>query len=105
MTSLSTQVSPVSFAEPHTGTPQVGWDVRERPSRTTRPVNIPAWVPYTGPQADAFGFFRSARRKGSSAIALSLPMARDGQQPDRDRGRPQSTPVDAEAREYAYRTA
>jgi hypothetical protein len=42
-------------AEPHTGTPQVGWDARERPSRKTCPVKIPAWVPYTGYRADACG--------------------------------------------------
>jgi len=40
---------------------------------------------YTGPQTDVFGFFRSARRKGSCST-LSLPMARDGQQSDRDWG-------------------
>ena len=83
--------------EPHTGTPQVGWDARERPSRKTRPVNIPAWVPYTGPRADAFGFFRSPRRKGSSASPCLYRCSRRVQ-PDRDRGRPQSTPVDAQAR-------
>src|ERR1039457_6839840 len=32
------------IAEPHTGTPQVGGDARERPSRKIRPVKIPAWL-------------------------------------------------------------
>jgi hypothetical protein len=47
MTSLFQPGFTVSFAEPHTGTPQIGGDARERPSRKTRPVKIPAWVPYT----------------------------------------------------------
>ena len=69
------------------GTPQVGGNARERPSRKTCPVKIPAWVPYTGPRTDAFGFFRSARRRVLCST-LSLPMTRDGQQSDRDRGLP-----------------
>jgi hypothetical protein len=64
------------------GTPQVAGDAREKPPGKTCPVRIPGWVPYTGPRAGAFGFFRSARRKGPLQH-LSLPMARDGQQPDR----------------------
>jgi hypothetical protein len=63
------------MAEPHTGTPQVGGDACERPSRKTRPVKIPAWVPYTG-QTPA-GSFLSARRKGPPHPP-SLPMLETG---------------------------
>jgi hypothetical protein len=49
-----------------------------------------------GPQIDAFGFFRSARRKGVLCSTLSLPMARDGQQPDRACG---PSAVDARGRQ------
>jgi hypothetical protein len=53
--------------EPHTGTPQVGGDARERPSRKTCPVKAPAWVPYTGYRADACGSFRSQAEGFSAA--------------------------------------
>ena len=54
-------------AEPHTGTPQVGGDARERPSRKTRPVKIPAWAPYTGHRTDACEFLPQRQAEGSSA--------------------------------------
>ena len=66
-TPVDAKASEYEYRTPHRGTAQVGGDARERPSRGTCPVKIPAWVPYTGPQTDGFGFFRSARRKGSSA--------------------------------------
>jgi len=69
--------------EPHTGTPQVGGDARERPSRKTRPVKIPAGVPYTGHRTDACGTFRSARWKGPLQDPVFAD-ARDRQQLDSD---------------------
>ena len=89
----------MSDAEPHPGTLQVGGDARQRPSGKTCPVKIPAWVPIRDPQTDAFGFFRSARRKGSSAACLYRWLETGSQAVTE--GRPQSTPVDAKAREYA----
>lgn len=57
-------------AEPHTGTPQVGWDARESPSRKTCPVKIPAWVPYTGRRADACGLLPQPGEGSSASPSL-----------------------------------
>jgi hypothetical protein len=58
-----------------------------------------------GTQTDAFGFFRSARRKGPSAAPCLYRWLETDSSQTVTEGRPQSTPVDAKARKYAYRTA
>ena len=57
-------------AEPQAGTPQVGGDARERPSRKTCPVKIPAWVPYTGHRTDVWGLLLQRQAEGSSAAPV-----------------------------------
>jgi len=76
-----------------------------RTSRKTWPGEDSRMGALYGTQTDASGFFRSARRKGSSAAPCLYRWLETGSSQTVTEGRPQSTPVDAKAREYAYRTA